>query len=121
MRVEVHIRTLIADNKIGQKMKFKTLKLAILMGLFLLNLSTVHAASLSYFELTLKGLAWKWFLPETNTISTIHIFKEKPSVLYWERDKKRILVLKYKQIITFDHKGAVVSGAQGIALPSLVK
>jgi len=88
-------------------MKFLGLKFIILTSLFFLNLSMVHAASLSYFEQSTGGLIWKLFSPETNTISTIHIFKEKPSALYWERDNKRILVLKDKQILTFDHKGAI--------------
>jgi len=102
-------------------MIFRTLKLTILMSLFLLNLSTAHAASLSYFKQTSKNLVWKWFSPETKTISTTHTFKEKPSALYWERDNKRILVLKHNQILTFDHKGAVVSSAQSIVLPPLAE
>ncbi|MBL4693288.1 MAG: hypothetical protein JKY92_08180 [Magnetovibrio sp.] len=102
-------------------MKFVTLKIAVLTGLSLLNLSTVHAASLSYFENTPEGVAWKWFSAKTKAISIVHTFKEKPSALYWEQDNKRILVLKDKQILTFDHNGPVVSGVQGIALPPLAK
>lgn len=85
------------------------------------NLSAAHAASLSYFEQSTEGLAWKWFSPDTKTISIAHTFKEKPSSLYWERDNNLILVLTEKHILTFDRKGGIVSGVEGIVLPRLMK
>lgn len=98
-------------------MKYSYLKLAVLTGLFFANLSSGHAASLSYFEQSTEGLVWKWFSPETKTISTAHTFKTKPSSLYWEHDHKHILALNDNKLLTFDRRGEAVGS---VALPHLM-
>ncbi len=90
-------------------------------GGLLLGAASAHSGTLVFLEQSPNGVAWKWFSPMAETVSTAYIFDVKPAAFYWEKNEALIRVLTGNRILAFDRKGRLASDLPHIIIPRLLE